>query len=731
MMSLRDLPIQKKLMRIILLISGSILIVTSAAFFTYEFYAFRQNTTQKLSTLAQVIATNSTAALAFDDHKTANEILTALKAEPHIIAATLFDAKGIPFSSYPLNAAAKLFPTSRETEHFHFTGSYLEGFQPVMEGSRCLGTLYIKSDLGGMYQRLRLLGITTMFVVVLSLLLAYILSKFFQKSISKPILDLADAAKIISVNKDFSVRAVKSGNDELGYLTDSFNGMIQQIQEQDDNLKAINRKIEVSEKRYRYLFQNNPLPMWVIDDESNKFLDVNEAAIAHYGYNRQEFLSMSTLNIRPADEKDRYQKHIRTPGYNQGNWKHLKKDGTAINVEVFAHSLSFENREARLILANDITEKVRAEEQLNRTIKEITDYKFALDESSIVAITDQKGIIKYANDNFCRISKYNAGELLGQDHRIINSGHHSKEFIRNLWITIANGKIWRGEIKNRAKDGTIYWVDTTIVPFLNELDKPYQYIAIRADITGRKLAEEENHKLNEDLELRVKQRTEELEAFSYSVSHDLRAPLRAINGFAKMLDEDYSAVFDVEAMRLFKRIEENAKKMGALIDDLLEFSKLGRKEIHRAPVQMTELAEETLYEINTSIHHNAKVTIYPLHAAHVDTTMIKQVMINLISNALKYSSKTEKPVVEIKSSLEEDEIIYSVSDNGVGFNNQYAGKLFGVFQRLHLQKDFEGTGVGLALVKRIIDKHGGRVWAEGELNKGATFFFSLPIRNNN
>ncbi len=730
-MLLRDLPIRKKLMRIILLISGAILVVTSAAFFAYEFYAFRQNTTQKVSTLAQVIATNSTAALAFDDHETAAEILTALKAEPHVTAAALFDNKGILFSRYPANESANIFPVSPGTDQFRFTGSYLEGFQPVIEGNRRLGTLYIKSDLGGMYQRLRLFGITTMFVIALSLLLAYILSKIFQKSISKPILDLADTAKIISAKKDFSVRAIKSGNDELGYLTDSFNGMLQQIQERDTNLKNINRKIERSEKRYRYLFENNPLSMWVIDDNTNKFLDVNEAAITHYGYSRQEFLSMSTLDIRPAKEKERYQNYVRKEGYNQGMWKHLKKDGTPINVEVFAHNLSFEGREARLILVNDITERMKAEEQLNITIKELTDYKFVLDESSIVAITDQKGIIKHVNNNFCSISKYSANELLEQDHRIINSGYHSKDFIRNLWVTIANGKIWKGELKNRAKDGTIYWVDTTIVPFLNELGKPYQYIAIRADITGRKLAEEENQKLNEDLELRVKQRTEELEAFSYSVSHDLRAPLRAINGFAKMLDEDYSAVFDPEATRLFKRIAENAKKMGALIDDLLEFSKLGRKEIHRSPVQMTKLAEETLSEINSTLNHNASVKIHPLHAAHVDNTLIKQVMVNLMSNALKYSSKAENPAIEIKSYLEGDEIIYSVSDNGVGFNNQYAGKLFGVFQRLHLQKDFEGTGVGLALVKRIINKHGGRVWAEGELNKGATFFFSLPIRNNN
>src|SRR5579863_4559582 len=157
-------------------------------------------------------------------------------------------------------------------------------------------------------------------------------------------------------------------------------------------------------------------------------------------------------------------------------------------------------------------EKIKAEEKLKHSIKEIADYKYALEESSIVAITDQKGIITYANENFCRISKYRVDELIGQDHRIINSGYHQKEFIRNLWVTIANGKIWKGELKNRAKDGTFYWVDTTIVPFLDERGKPYRYLAIRADITSRKQAEEDFYKLNQDLEHRVALRTVQLEA---------------------------------------------------------------------------------------------------------------------------------------------------------------------------------------------------------------------------
>ena len=730
-MVFRDIPIQKKLMRIILLISGIILLVISSIFFAYEFYAFRVNTSRKLATLARVISTNSTAALAFDDPKAAAEILKALKAEPHVIAAGLYDQKGHLFSVYPENLSANNFPVSPALDGFHFSGSYLEGFQAVTEGDRRLGTLYIQSNLEGIFQRLRLLVITTMLAIAISLLLVYFLSKIFQKSISQPILDLTDAAKTISVNKDFSVRAVKTGNDELGYLTDSFNRMIQQIQEQNDDLKAVNRKIERSEKRYRHLFENNPLPMWIIDDGSDRFLDVNEAAINHYGYNRHEFLSMSTLDIRPPGEKERYQKHVRKAGNNQGNWKHLKKDGTIITVEIFAHDLSFEGRKARLILANDITERMKAEEQLTKSLKEVSDYKYAIDESSIVAITDQKGIIKHVNKNFCNISKYSIDELVGQDQGIINSQYHSKEFIRNLWETIAQGRIWKGELRNRAKDGSIYWVDTTIIPFLNEQSRPYQYVAIGADITGRKFVENENLKLNEDLELRVKLRTEELEAFSYSVSHDLRTPLRAINGFAKLLNEEYGGTFDIEAKRLFKRIEENAKKMGALIDDLLEFSRLGKKEIHKSIVTMTEIAETAVSEISSIVGHQSAVTIHPLHPVHADATMIKQVMINLVSNAIKYSSKTEKPEVEIKSQIEGNEIIYSVSDNGVGFNNQYSDKLFGVFQRLHLQKDFEGTGVGLALVKRIIDKHGGRVWAEGELNKGATFFFSLPAINEN
>lgn len=227
--------------------------------------------------------------------------------------------------------------------------------------------------------------------------------------------------------------------------------------------------------------------------------------------------------------------------------------------------------------------------------------------------------------------------------------------------------------------------------------------------------------LNEEL----KNTNKELEAFSYSVSHDLRAPLRAVNGYAQMLNEDYGTKLDEEGKRIIDAIKYNSTKMGLLIDDLLAFSKLGRKEIQKTEIDMNELAEGVLFDLNKSIIHHAEIKIGKMHKVIADYGLLHQVMFNLVSNAVKYSSKKENPLVEIFSEEEDGEIVFSVKDNGAGFDMQYSDKLFGVFQRLHSQEDFEGTGVGLAIVQRIIAKHRGKVWADGKVNEGAVFNFSL------
>ena len=475
------MPIQKKLMRVILLISGIMLFITSSAFFIYEFYAFRQTALQKLSTVGNVIATNSTAALAFDNHEDAYEILLALKTEPQIIAASLYDKKGNLFSHYPANLAINNFPVSPGVNGFRFSVSHLEGFEPVLEGKRQLGTLYLKSDLEDMYERLRLYGTITISVITLSLLLAYLLSKILQKSISKPILALAETTKSISDKGDYSQRAVKSGEDELGWLTDGFNHMLEQIEKQNLLLNEFNQDLE------------------------NK------------------------IKVRTA--------------------------------------------------------------QLE---------------------------------------------------------------------TVNN----------------------------------------------------------------------ELESFSYSISHDLRAPLRTIIGFATMLEENFSGKLDDEANRITSDIKINALKMGDLIDDLLSFSRIGRQEIKKTRINTIEMVRQVITE--SAIPNNKAGidwAIESLPDSKGDPNTIRQVWINLISNAVKYSRNNSQQRIEIGSfiNIDKDQQVFFIRDNGIGFNEKYKHKLFKVFQRLHSADEFEGTGVGLAIVEKVISKHGGAVWVEAAVGKGACFYFSLPI----
>lgn len=301
------------------------------------------------------------------------------------------------------------------------------------------------------------------------------------------------------------------------------------------------------------------------------------------------------------------------------------------------------------------------------------------------------------------------------------------------------GRIVRGEYVRHfetvrvRKDGTLLDVSVTVSPIKDPEGRIVGASKVVRDITERKRAEAKIMDLNLRLEERVQERTaqleaanHELEAFSYSVSHDLRAPLRAVDGFSQAVLEDYGEKVPDEGRRYLQIIRDGAQRMGTLIDDLLAFSRLSRAPVEKRQVNMARLVSDALDEIGLGRDDpKVRVSVGPMPEALGDPALLKQVWVNLISNAVKYSRKREQQVIEIGSQTLEGRNVFLVKDNGSGFDMRYANKLFGVFQRLHRTEEFEGAGVGLAIVQRIIHRHGGEVWADAAVDRGATFYFTL------
>ncbi|HXA14725.1 MAG TPA: ATP-binding protein [Opitutaceae bacterium] len=613
-MPLRDIPIQRKLMVIILLTSGAVLLLTCVSFFTYEFLTFRQTMVRQASTIGKIVADNSTAALAFQNTDDAKEILNALKAEPHIVAAGLYDKAGKLFSKYPANLPDAAFPDAPAADGYRFGRSQLDGFQPVAQGDKRVGTLYLKTDLGALYERFRLYGLIVVLVIAVSFLLAYTLSTVLQKQISRPILALAETAKAVSERHDYSVRTTKLGRDELGLLTDAFNQMLEQIHEQNQTLRQ-------NEIQLQTIIENLGEGL-VVSNLEGQLLHFNRAALKLHGFASLE------------------------------EWRrHLAEFATIFELSTIDGAI--------LPLDQWPLARILRGEQLQ----------------------DLEVRIRRIGSDWRRIFSY--GGVL---------------------------------VRNAAGQATIA-------------------VVTMSDITERKRAEEQVRQLNRDLEQRVIQRTAQLEAanaelesFSYSVSHDLRAPLRHIDGFAELLRKHAEPVIDEKGRRYMKTISDSAKRLGQLIDELLVFSRMGRSELRLVDLDHDALVADVIREGGFQKNTTIDWRIASLPRVHADPVLLRQVWFNLIDNAVKYSGKSPTPRIEIGCRVgpATGEHEFFVRDNGAGFDMQYADKLFGVFQRLHSVAEFEGNGIGLANVRRIVQRHGGRTWAEGRVGEGAVFYFSLP-----
>jgi len=498
----------------------------------------------------------------------------------------------------------------------------------------------------------------------------------------------------------------------------------------------VEKTLRESEARYRTLVENIPQKI-LMKDRNYRWVSINEALARDFGIRPEEVVGKMDVDLFMPELAAKYHAddvRIMETGKTEELEERYLLEGRETWVNTIKAPVRDTNGEIVGVLGVfwDITERKRTEA--------ISKQEQALSNTIIDSIPGTFYMLNGAG-RYVRWNAYQRDEIVGKPDDMVASTNaldtihpDDRELIQSrIANVLTTGADETVEGRVLLRGGPAFrWLLMTGRRLLID-DHPF-LIGIGVDITERKRAEAEIGVLNAELEGRVGERTKqleesnkELEAFSYSVSHDLRAPLRAIDGFARILSDDYAPKLDDEATRVCLIIRDNATKMGRLIDDLLTFSRLGRAEMQPSSIDMGGMARAIFHEVTTP-EHRARIDfqLEALPLAVGDPSLMRQVWTNLLSNALKFSSKRERSVITISGETKDGEDIFVMHDNGAGFDMQYVSKLFGVFQRLHSTREFEGTGVGLALVQRVIRRHGGRIWAQGEINHGATFSFALP-----
>lgn len=516
-------------------------------------------------------------------------------------------------------------------------------------------------------------------------------------------------------------------------------GMVYDITER----KEAEIQLKESEDKYKTLVDASPDAV-TMTDLQGRMTYISEQTLKMHGYDyAEELLGRSALILISHEDHQRaienMNKTLKEGSIKGIEYNLIKKDGSSFIGELNASLIKNVHGRPKAFIATtrDVTERHMAsellrkgEERYKKLLESVTDYTYT------VNVKDNKAVSTEHSPNCVAVTGYTSDEYNNDPYLWLNMVYEEdKPLVTEQASLLLLGKALTSPLEHRIihKDGSVKWVKNTIVPRYDEQGLLLAYDGLVSDITERKLAEEKITQLNEELRryvIQLEGANRELEAFSYSVSHGLRTPLTSITGYSGMILKRHSSLISGECNQYLAVIRNNALKMEKLIDDLLARSYLGWKPIKETKININELVSEILEEIKAlTSERDIQFIVRQMPDSVADRTMIHQAFTNYLTNAIKFTSTREKAVIEIDGWSDLNENIYYVRDNGIGFDIKEAENIFGIFQRLHPQPEFKGTGVGLSIVQRIIQRHGGRVWAESEPDKGSTFYLSIPIKS--
>ena len=464
----------------------------------------------------------------------------------------------------------------------------------------------------------------------------------------------------------------------------------------------------------------------IISIDENGIINIwNKSAEKIFGYSKSEIIGQPVTTIITEKYRKQHQEGLKRflrTGEAKIIGKKVEtsgktKEGVEIPIEL---SLSFhkteDNRYSFTALIRDITQRKRREEE---------NYKLtcAIEQSPCtVVITDTRGIIEYVNPKFTELTGYTSEETIGQNASILKSDKTSMEVFKKLWDTITSGREWHGEFCNKKKNGELFWESASISPVRNTKGVIANFVAVNEDITVRKQFDE---KLKQAL-VELKRSNTELEQLVYVASHDLQEPLRMVASYVQLLQRRYKDKIDDDANDFIAYAVDGAKRMQGLINDLLAYSRVGSRGKDFDPIDCETVIDRVVGNLEASIKGSgAVVTHDSMPTVMADSSQIVQLFQNLIGNAIKYRNE-EIPRVHISAKENGKNMIFSVNDNGLGIDPQYYERIFTIFQRLHGKKEYSGTGIGLAICKKIVERHGGEIWVESQPGKGSTFYFTIP-----